>query len=114
VRANNEIMAGVESESNTSNTENISEMKKEAEERKLHRMAKVNEILEMWQGSQNSSATEEKSRAQETQITAAWYISDTKEIVKASWSLFQHDAAAVFTLLERSALPPAVSARDLL
>jgi len=29
------------------------DIKKEAEERKLHGMAKVHDILEMWQGSQN-------------------------------------------------------------
>jgi hypothetical protein len=34
-------------------TENDLEMKKEAEERKLHRMAQVNNFVEMWQGSQN-------------------------------------------------------------
>jgi hypothetical protein len=35
------------------NIENDSEMKQETEERKWHRMAKVHDILEMWQGSQN-------------------------------------------------------------
>jgi len=34
-------------------------------------------------------------------------------IVKASWSLFQHDGVAAFKLSERSPLPPAVSAKDL-
>jgi hypothetical protein len=72
----------------TINTENDSEMKKEAEERKLHRMAKVHDILEMWQGSQNLGATQKEPRAQNKQMTAVGYISDTKEIVKASWSLF--------------------------
>jgi hypothetical protein len=41
------------------------------------------------------------------------YISDTEEIVKASWSLFQHDGAAAFTWSERSSLPPPLSAKDL-
>jgi hypothetical protein len=63
-------------------------MKKEAEERKLHRMAKVHNFLEMWQGSQNLRATENESRAKNKQITALGYISDPEEIVKASWSLF--------------------------
>jgi hypothetical protein len=36
-----------------------------------------------------------------------------KEIVKASWSLFQHDVAAAFKLSERSPLPPALSAMHL-
>ena len=51
-RANNGILAGTDPELDTMNTENDSEMKKEAEERKLHRMAKVRDFLEMWQGSQ--------------------------------------------------------------
>jgi hypothetical protein len=63
-------------------------MKKEAEERKLHRMAKVHNFLEMWQGSQNLHATQNESRAQNKQTTAVGYISDPEEIVKASWSLF--------------------------
>jgi hypothetical protein len=36
-----------------------------------------------------------------------------EEIVKASWSQFQHDGAAAFKLSERSPLPPALSAKDL-
>jgi hypothetical protein len=95
------------------NTENDSEMKKEAEERKLHRMAKVHDFLEMWQGSQNLRATQKESRAQNKQMTAVGYISDTEEIVKSSWSLFQHNGAAAFKLSERSPLPPALSAKDL-
>ena len=39
--------------------------------------------------------------------------SDTEEIVKASWSLFQHDCAAAFKLSEISRLPPPLSAKDL-
>jgi hypothetical protein len=39
-------------------------MKKEAEEKKLHRMAKVHDFLEMWQGSQNLRATQKEFRAQ--------------------------------------------------
>jgi len=46
-------------------------------------------------------------------MTAVGYISDTEEIVKASWSLCQHDGAAAFKLSERSPLPPALSAKDL-
>jgi len=47
-------------------------------------------------------------------MTAVGYSSDTEEIVKASWLLFQHDGAAAFKLSERSPLPPALSAKDLL
>jgi len=88
-------------------------MKKEAEERKLHRMAKVHNFLEMWQGSQNLCATQKESGTQNKQMTAVGYMLDTEEIIKASWSLFQHDGAAAFTLSERSPLPPAVSAKDI-
>jgi len=112
-RANNGILAGTDPEFDTTNTENDSEMKKEAEERKLHTMAKVHHFLEMWQGSQNLRVTQKESRAQNMQMTAVGYISDTEEIVKASWSLFQHDGAAAFKLSERSPLPPALSAKDL-
>jgi hypothetical protein len=85
-------------------------MTTEAEERKLHRMAKVHDFLEMWQGCQNLHATQKESRAQNKQVTAVGYISDTEEIVKASWSPCQHDGAAVLKLSERSPLPPALSA----
>jgi hypothetical protein len=40
-------------------------------------------------------------------------MSDSEEMVKASWSPFQHDVAAAFTLSERSPLPPALTAKDL-
>jgi len=76
-------------------------------------MAKVHYFLEMWQGSQNLRATQKESYTQNKQMTAALYISDTEEIVKSSWSLFQHDGAAPFKLSERSPLPPALSAKDL-
>jgi len=95
-RANNGILAATEPELDTLNTENDSEMKKEAEERTMHRMAKVHDFLEMWQGSQNLRATQKESHAQNKQMTTIGYISDTEEIVKASWSLFQHDGAAAF------------------
>jgi hypothetical protein len=49
--ANNWIFAGFDYELDTSNTDNDLEMKKDAEERKLHRMAKVHDFFEMWQGS---------------------------------------------------------------
>ena len=79
----------------------------------LHRMAKVHDFVEMWQGSQNLRATQKESRPRNKQMTAVGYISDTEEIVNASWSLFQHDGAAAFKLSEKSPLPPALSAKDL-
>jgi len=50
-RATNGILAGTDPEFDATNTKNDLEMKKEAEGRKLHRMAKVHDFLEMWQGS---------------------------------------------------------------
>ena len=50
-RANNPV-------SHTTNTEYNSEINTEAEESKLHRMGKVHDFLEMWQGSQNLCATQ--------------------------------------------------------
>jgi len=112
VQSNIKIMAGTDHELDTTNTENDSEMEKEAEERKLHRMAKVHDVLEMWQGSQNLCATQKQSCTEIQQMTGIGYILDTEEIVKASWSLFQHDGAAAFQLSERSPLPPALSAKN--
>jgi hypothetical protein len=112
-RAINGILAGTDPELNTTNTENDLEMKNEVEERNLHRMGKVHNFLEMWQGSQNLWATQKESCAQNKQMTAVGYISDTDEIVKVSWSLFQHDGAAAFELSETSPLPPALSAKDI-
>jgi hypothetical protein len=106
-------LSGTDPELDTTNTANDSEMKKAAEERKLHRIAKDHDFLEMWQGSQILRATQQECRAQNKQMTAIGYISDTEEIVKASWSLFQHDGAAAFKLSERTPLPPALSAKDL-
>jgi hypothetical protein len=112
-QANNGILAGTDPGLDTMNTDNDSEMKKEAEERKLHRNANVHDVLEMWRGRQNLRVTQKESRAQNKQMTAIGYISDTEEIVKASRSLFQPDGGAAFKLSERSPLPPALSTKDL-
>jgi len=112
-RANNEILESTGKELDDTNTGNDSEMKKEAEERILHSMAKVHDFLKIWQGSQNLCATQKESRDQNKQLTAVGYILDTQEIVKAYWSLFQHDGATAFKLSERSPLPPPMSAKDL-
>jgi len=110
---NNGILAATDPELDTMNTENDSEMKKEVEEKKLHRMAKVYDVVEMWQGRQNLYATQKESGTQDKQMTAIGYILDTEQIIKASWSLFQHDGVAEFKLSERSPLPPVLSAKDL-
>jgi len=44
-------------------------------------------------------------------MTAVRYILDTEEIVKASWSLFQHDGAAALISSQWSHLQPALSAK---
>jgi len=109
-QANIGILAGTETALDNANTESDLEMKNEVEERKLHRMAKVHDCSEMWQRSQDLRATQKESRAQNKQMTAMAYISDTEEIVKASCSLFQHDGAAAYKSSERSPLPPPLSA----
>jgi len=89
------------------------EMKTGAEQKKLRRMAKVHNVLEMFQGSQNLWATQTESRTQNQKMLAVEYISDTEKIVKASRSLFQPDGAAAFKLLEKLPVPLALSAKDL-
>jgi hypothetical protein len=88
-------------------------MKTVVEEMKLHTMAKVHDCLEMWQSSQYLGDTQNESRAENKQMTAVGYISHMKQIVIASWSLFQQDGAAAFKLSERPPLRPGVSAKDL-
>jgi hypothetical protein len=112
-RANSGLLAGDDAVLDPDSTDNDMEMKREAEEKKWHRMAKVHDFLEMWQGSQTLQATQMESRTQNKQMTAVCYISDTEEIVIASWSNFHHDGAAAFKLSEKSPVPPAVSAKDL-
>jgi hypothetical protein len=112
-RANSGLLAGDDPVLDPDSTDNDMEMKRKTEEKKLHRMAKVHDFLEMWQGSQTLRATQNESRAQNKQMTAVGYISDTEEIVKASWSNFHLDGAAAFKLSETSPVPPAVSAKDL-
>jgi len=111
-RANNVILAGTDQELDTTNTEKDSKMTKEAEERKLRKIAKVLDFLDIWHGRENLRAMQKESRAQNKQMIAVGYNSDTEEIVKASWSLFPHDGAVAFKLSERSPLPPALSTKD--
>jgi len=112
-RAKYLILASADPSLNTTKTENDSEMEKMAKERILHRMAKVYDVLEVWQGSQMICATLKEPRAHNKQMTVVGYISHTEEIVKASWSLLHHDCGAAFQLSERSCLPPLLSANDL-
>jgi len=100
------ILVGDYTALDTTQTENNLELKEEVVERQLHRMAKVHDILEMWQGSQNLRAIQKECRAEHRQMGAIGYISVTEEIVKASWSLFQHICAAGFKQSERSPWTP--------
>jgi len=95
------------------NLENNLQMQRQVEERKLHGMAKVDHFLEIWGGSQGLSATQKESRNHNTQMAAVGYILDTQEIVKVSWSNYEHDGGVAFKLPERSHVPPALSAKDL-
>jgi len=112
-QADNRILAGNDPVLDSNSPDNVMEMKREVEETKLHRMAKVHHSSEIWQGSQNLRATQMESRTQNDWMTAVGYISDTEEIVKASWSNLQHDGAAALELSEKSPVPPALSAKDL-
>jgi hypothetical protein len=95
---NNGIVASADLELDTTTTQNDSEMNNEVEERKSPSIAKVHNILEMWQDSQNRRTTQKHSRTQNKQMTAIGYISDQEEILKASWSRFEHDGVAADTL----------------
>jgi hypothetical protein len=59
-------------------------------------MNMVDDLLEMWQGSQNLHATKKECRAPNKQITAVGYISDTEGIFDAFWKNFQPAGAATF------------------
>ena len=67
---NHRILAGTDPELDTMKKDNDLEMKKDADERKLHRMGKVHDVLEMWQGSKNIRAMQKESHAQHKQMTA--------------------------------------------
>jgi hypothetical protein len=53
------------------NTENYLQIEKVAADRKLHRMAKVLDLLVMWQGSQNLNTTKKKYCAEIKEMKAA-------------------------------------------
>ena len=75
-------------------------------------LAKVHDFLVMCHGSQKLRATQKESRAQHKQMTAVGYISDSEEIINASWSNLQHDAAAASKWSDRSPVPPALHAKN--
>jgi hypothetical protein len=63
-RASNGDLAGTKPELDTMNIQNDLYKPKEEEERKLHRMAKVDILLEVWHGIQNHRATQTGSGTQ--------------------------------------------------
>jgi len=76
-------------------------------------MAKVHDCLEMWQGSQNLCATQKESCTENELMNVVRYITGTQEIIKATWSRFEHDGVAALKSLVSSPLPPALSAKNL-
>ena len=72
------------------------EMKSEAEEMKLHSMAKVQNILEIWQGSQNLHATQKESPAQNKQITAIDYTGYWKDFQSISVKLLIRKSCCIY------------------
>jgi len=112
--AYNRILAGDDLTLDTTDTDNYLEIKKHGEESTLHRIAKVDHFLEMWQSDRHVWPTQEESCAQNKQMSVVWYFSDTEDIVEASWLLLHHNSAPAVNLSERSPLPPAFSEKVLL
>jgi len=110
---NNGSLAANDQVLDTTSTDDDMEIKREEEQRKLHRMVKVHDVLELYQGCQTLGATQKESFARNIQMTPIGFISDTEVIVKACWSNFQHDGAAAFKLSEKLPLPQGLSAKDL-
>ena len=104
-RVNFRILAGDDPALDRSETDNNLELNREEEERTLCRKAKVHDVLEMWQGSQNLHTTQKESRTQNKQMTTVANISDREESVKASWSNVQWNGVAASKLSERSPFP---------
>jgi len=82
--ANHGLLASNDPVLDPTSTHHNMEMKREVEEKKLHRTAKLHDISEMRQGSQNLQATKKESCPQNKLMTTIEYISDTKEIVTES------------------------------
>ena len=112
-RANHGLLPGDDPVMDPTSTDNHMEMKREAEQMNVHRMAMVDDFLEMWQGSHNLQATQKESHAQNKQMAAVRYISGTEVIINASWSHCQYDSVAAFKLTEKSPVAAALSAKDL-
>jgi hypothetical protein len=68
--ANHGLLGGDDPVLDSRNADNHSEMTREAEHNKLHRMAKVYNFLERWQGTQHLRAALKESRSQHMEMTA--------------------------------------------
>lgn len=110
-RSNHGLLAGDNSTTLPSQDE---EMKKEEEEKKLHRMVKIHDFMELWQGSLKLRRMQKDARAQNKSMTAIGYISDTEETEDMSSSSFHHDGSQAFITSGQRSLPPALSKDDLL
>jgi hypothetical protein len=75
-------------------------------------MGQVHNLLQRWQGGQNLHTARKESHADCKQITSFVLIFDTDGIIKASFSLFQTDSAAAFTLMDTSPVSSALSLND--
>jgi hypothetical protein len=76
-------------------------------------MAKIHDILQMLQSSDELRAIRMESHHHNKQMTGAGYLPSMEGIVKTSLSLFQHDCDTAFQLSETSPLSPALSAKNL-
>lgn len=112
-QAFNGSLAGDGAALDTADTINDLELKTSAEDRRLHRMPKIHDFLVMGLGSQNLCDTQMESPPPNKQMTVVIYISDTRQMVRASWSNFQPDGAAASKYVETSPLPPVLSAKNL-
>jgi len=97
-QADNRVVAGNDSALDMTDRENDFELNTEAEEIQLHRLAKVHDFVEMYQGSQNLYGAQKESHTQIKQMTAIEFISHTEEIVQAALSNFQHNGLAALKL----------------
>ena len=97
-RNNPGLLASNTGQINSSIPDNDSKNKKVAAQSNLYQMAKVNDFLVIWQGSENLYTIQKTLHTQNKHMTAMGYIPDTVEIVRVSWLAFKHDGVAAFKL----------------
>jgi hypothetical protein len=109
-RSNIRIVGGSELASHQTHSENYFNPWIAVEVTIQHTMAKVHDVLDVCQGSPNLRMTQKVVHAPKKPMPAVGYISDTQEIINASWSDFLHDGAAALKLKERSPVPQCLCA----